>query len=198
MLANFNPRSPCGERLFALILPLSIIPFQSTLPVWGATGTGLRKRTRVRFQSTLPVWGATKYEQIIKSHAYISIHAPRVGSDGESRRFECSLPYFNPRSPCGERQDVVWPELRSKVISIHAPRVGSDVQGSAVVMRHINFNPRSPCGERRVTGQNLVAINRFQSTLPVWGATIIICSAFRGRNDFNPRSPCGERRWGSR
>ena len=34
----FNPRSPCGERRqFPVILPIST-RFQSTLPVWGATG----------------------------------------------------------------------------------------------------------------------------------------------------------------
>ena len=58
-ILNFNPRSPCGER--PLILPILKLPiqFQSTLPVWGATGrTKLTSTARI-FQSTLPVWGAT-------------------------------------------------------------------------------------------------------------------------------------------
>ena len=36
---NFNPRSPCGERLyFPASAPWKRRVFQSTLPVWGATG----------------------------------------------------------------------------------------------------------------------------------------------------------------
>ena len=34
-----------------------------------------------RFQSTLPVWGATGGYGFITHHVSISIHAPRVGSD---------------------------------------------------------------------------------------------------------------------
>ena len=57
--------------------------------------------------------------------------------------------YFNPRSPCGERQ--VWCFVFGCVlcISIHAPRVGSDARFFSI--------------------QYSAGI--FQSTLPVWGAT---------------------------
>ena len=57
---------------------------------------------------------------------WISIHAPRVGSDCLEGRVEYDARYFNPRSPCGERR--CW--------------------YSALVLC-IYFNPRSPCGERR-------------------------------------------------
>ena len=56
----------------------------------------------------------------------ISTHAPRAGSDAACCVARSINPYFNPRSPCGERRlycrflQAVW-----------------------------NFNPRSPCGERR-------------------------------------------------
>ncbi len=56
---DFNPRSPCGERLAPAISGSASTPFQSTLPVWGATGT----------------------EGDERNQAIISIHAPRVGSD---------------------------------------------------------------------------------------------------------------------
>ena len=81
-----------------------IIKFQSTLPVWGATETYLKKRLGVGvFQSTLPVWGATGVLPLEREPQCISIHAPRVGSDHDAL-------------PSGVRQ----------LISIHAPRVGSD------------------------------------------------------------------------
>ncbi|SCI69850.1 Uncharacterised protein [uncultured Clostridium sp.] len=83
----------------------------------------------------------------------ISIHAPRVGSDG----------------------DETYYSVRLFQISIHAPRVGSDparcpstpaapqfqstlpVWGATIRIKHRyykinNFNPRSPCGERRGLG----------------------------------------------
>ena len=34
---NFNPRSPCGERLTSCAFGILYRLFQSTLPVWGAT-----------------------------------------------------------------------------------------------------------------------------------------------------------------
>ena len=78
----FNPRSPCGERQKGSVEQLYFhAQFQSTLPVWGATGNPERGRT---------VEG-------------ISIHAPRVGSDDLRHTWKCFFPYFNPRSPCGER-----------------------------------------------------------------------------------------------
>ena len=38
---------------------------------------------------------------------HISIHAPRVGSDIKTAKTPSNLPYFNPRSPCGERPTLV-------------------------------------------------------------------------------------------
>ena len=35
--ADFNPRSPCGERRRSVPCTAKAGPFQSTLPVWGAT-----------------------------------------------------------------------------------------------------------------------------------------------------------------
>ena len=55
--------------------------FQSTLPVWGATGKTLPSSMLFIFQSTLPVWGATLRHTPALAQRGISIHAPRVGSD---------------------------------------------------------------------------------------------------------------------
>ena len=80
---------------------------------------------------------------------FISIHAPREGSDNYTfqqsvflNKFQSTLPargatflfweiqltrvYFNPRSPRGERPRKAMDELSKCVISIHAPREGSD------------------------------------------------------------------------
>ena len=79
---NFNPRSPCGERRRKFkALPVGM-EFQSTLPVWGATRWFVRSAIITEFQSTLPVWGATAcFCWGSARRGWISIHAPRVGSD---------------------------------------------------------------------------------------------------------------------
>ena len=81
--------------------------FQSTLPARGATlPSGWRNSPYNEFQSTLPARGATSGDTTMRVSKYISIHAPRTGSD---RR----------------RPMVIHPDA----ISIHAPRTGSDSCG---------------------------------------------------------------------
>ena len=80
---DFNPRSPCGERQIAKITAVDDSGFQSTLPVRGATAPIL---------TILP-------------YAFISIHAPRAGSDIGRGAIITRASYFNPRSPCGERRE---------------------------------------------------------------------------------------------
>ena len=79
--SDFNPRSPCGERLYTSPGSVIGLRFQSTLPVWGATRFVLLNLKKMLFQSTLPVWGATGGQTIRPAGDRISIHAPRVGSD---------------------------------------------------------------------------------------------------------------------
>ena len=127
---DFNPRSPCGERLDALRAAESVDVFQSTLPVWGATSDRFTVYFPPQFQSTLPVWGATLEYALLRASA------------GD----------FNPRSPCGERRSWHPAGQAPPGISIHAPRVGSDATCSCSCRRFCYFNPRSPCGERHQRG----------------------------------------------
>ena len=79
--SDFNPRSPCGERL-------GVVGVFSSLSI---------------FQSTLPLRGATPVFLFTASITMISIHAPLAGSDGFLCTKTCPICDFNPRSPCGER-----------------------------------------------------------------------------------------------
>ena len=147
----------------------------------------------MEFQSTLPGRGATLQTGIRRSHAEISIHAPREGSD--------------------DGGDGFTPE---QLISIHAPREGSDCCTTDEGCGTYYFNPRSPGGERRLWARGYKVIDRFQSTLPGRGATPYASTNFlhakisihapregsdpnglngsRSASNFNPRSPGGERR----
>ena len=59
--------------------------FQSTRPVWGATKGFIFYRRNNIFQSTRPVWGATTVEGNAVNLVVISIHAPRVGRDNTTK-----------------------------------------------------------------------------------------------------------------
>ena len=123
---NFNPRSPWGERQRAPVSRDPHLPFQSTLPVGGATqklragriirkisihaprgGSDAHRHSKLigsgKFQSTLPVGGATRLHRWDAVPQAISIHAPRGGSDGIVKKPVFAVPNFNPRSPWGER-----------------------------------------------------------------------------------------------
>ena len=94
-----------SDILLLLLLPLNLLRFQSTLPVGGATAKIFSKTAaKTKFQSTLPVGGATNSKSIRSAQRFISIHAPRGGSDIVYVRTDTELLYFNPRSPWGERQ----------------------------------------------------------------------------------------------
>ena len=60
-------------------------------------------RPSASFQSTLPVGGATGLAIGFIGLMMISIHAPRGGSDRGYPLTMPPSPYFNPRSPWGER-----------------------------------------------------------------------------------------------
>ena len=123
---------------------------------------------------------------------FISIHAPREGSDRGALSSRERVENFNPRSPRGERPDNLFllprlslfqstlpargatlagkPFAYYELISIHAPREGSDLLREGRTNKERNFNPRSPRGER-----------------PRWSRKTA------GSSHFNPRSPRGER-----
>ena len=192
---HFYPRSPRGER-------------PARWPTCTVCG---------RFLSTLPARGATALPYCGFAILYISIHAPREGSDGFSVALILTRYYFYPRSPRGERPMSGPPSPASTTISIHAPREGSDKarfpglsdisisihaprEGSddACNPRPTNskdFYPRSPRGERlRAETASCSHASAFLSTLPARGATLPSRCPAPGNSDFYPRSPRGERR----
>ena len=80
----FNPRAPCGARPMSSVFTLKWRKFQSTRPVWGATGRVLCWCRRGKYFNPRAPCGAR--------HQYL----------GESKKAK----YFNPRAPCGARRQI--------------------------------------------------------------------------------------------
>ena len=169
----FNPRSPCGERHLAARMQRPSHPFQSTLPVRGATSPHFqRNRAFAQFQSTLPVRGATP---------------------DDSRRYVCGSD-FNPRSPCGERPGFSPAVSRKASFQSTLPVRGATHVNRATDLA-IKFQSTLPvrgatytvdqfremftisihaprAGSDRFPAPCITVYFRFQSTLPVRGATV--------------------------
>ena len=148
-LQNFNPRTPCGVRPAAGIIPAVRWPFQSTHPLRGATRTPVREAPRRLFQSTHPLRGATA-----KIHK-----VSKLDTD------------FNPRTPCGVRHRKQKKSTILQQFQSTHPLRGATRNSCACCMTTRNFNPRTPCGVRPGIMQVQQAPAKFQSTHPLRGAT---------------------------
>ena len=126
----FNPRSPCGERLWYNYHQWGLYQFQSTL--------SLRRATYLLLGH-------------LRAFYPISIHALLAESDPQHDCFWPQICNFNPRSPCGERRFAGTRPGIPRHISIHALLAESDPRPPASVWNSLHFNPRSPCGERHRT-----------------------------------------------
>ena len=148
---NFNPRSPCGERLRpALTLGYSAHHFNPRSPC-GERRAPCRVFPAVFFT--------------------ISIHAPRAGSDVKYALDGRAADDFNPRSPCGERLSYASISLITHSFQSTLPVRGATSMHLAADLPLPQFQSTLPV--RGATSSLRPPINdlRFQSTLPVRGAT---------------------------
>ena len=123
----FNPRTPCGVRLPSIYTLTTPAEFQSTHPLRGATKAQTAPRSQSQISIHAPLAGCdfTTEKSSVESNN-ISIHAPLAGCDNKACTWEssnsisihaplagCDLLYpkakqfsedFNPRTPCGVRQ----------------------------------------------------------------------------------------------
>ena len=167
---HFNPRSPYGERLATAASRDAAVPFQSTLPLRGATAEDAVPPEPTTIFIHAPLTGATRNSRVMAAGSWISIHAPLTGSDYLSYVSRPASAHFNPRSPYGERRPLLW-----------APGPG------------IPFQSTLPYGERQVIRLAVSEADKFQSTLPLTGSDCNGACREISTFYFNPRSPYGER-----
>ena len=188
------------------------------------------------FQSTLPLRGATSATNLWHHACMISIHAPPAGSDCFGVSGLALFVYFNPRSPCGERRGTRAVRHRFQDFNPRSPcgeRPVRECALSVVVLFQSTLplrgaTPRpiitptssrfqstlplrgatkpsrrglyeegisihAPLAGSDDSGESARRIIGFQSTLPLRGATNIQFHLHWVSRNFNPRSPCGER-----
>ena len=124
----------------------------------------------------------------------ISIHAPREGRDSCAAvpgRL-CSA-YFNPRAPCGARQQLAADHGKLQAFQSTRPMRGAtSLKVRELALRQISIHAPH-AGRDWGDGYGWHISNLFQSTRPMRGATSCSPRLQMGRSDFNPRAPCGAR-----
>ena len=173
LVADFNPRSPHGERLELAKAQIATEEISIHAPRTGSDEvTAWQMQEFTSFQSTLPARGATFAQRL---HGGLGDFNPR-SPHGERPQCACVIGgwfAFQSTLPARGATVIVSVPYAPAVISIHAPRTGSDTTdgdaqapprkisihaprtGSDMaivfsVPSHTNFNPRSPHGERRI------------------------------------------------
>ena len=131
---DFNPRSPCGERLCVIKIDEQRVCISIHAPRVGSDEVPCsRPKCRTHFNPRSPCgerpFPENKFFQLLR----ISIHAPRVGSDCLLASGRLLQIYFNPRSPCGERQqrctDFSFASSAKRVFFCDILQIGRHLQG---------------------------------------------------------------------
>ena len=190
---DFNPRAPCGARLYQSDTCQEHNVFQSTRPLRGATRRPGRDAGRRRISIHAPLAGRDPQPAgAIFSFTDFNPRAPCGARPDTVPRVVLRCSYFNPRAPCGARLSSCHPsdgvllfqstrplrgatsdyttEERYSPISIHAPLAGRDAANAAFCL-FLAISIHAPLAGRDQ------------------GATRLD----NERLHFNPRAPCGAR-----
>ena len=124
--SNFNPRSPRGERRCRRRSLRGSFRFQPSLPSRGATLEDAKKARLEAISTLAPLAGSDPPLCLQYRHRAISTLAPLAGSDLVELLLIKLPGDFNPRSPRGERRQLLKPGGPPFLISTLAPLAGSD------------------------------------------------------------------------
>ena len=147
---NFNPRSPHGERQKC---PFCIRPLLYYFNPRSPHGERHKASINSRLSELISIHAPRTGSDVVSRYSRrrrltISIHAPRTGSDRWQVGLHVRQGYFNPRSPHGERQSLIFAEPVVLAFQSTLPARGATVEVLCRSRRFQHFNPRSPHGER--------------------------------------------------
>ena len=114
------------------------------------------------FQSTHSLRSATESIDGFNNRANVSIHALLAECDLNVPLLPLTISGFNPRTPCGVRQNRPrLPTRTEKFQSTHSLR-SATLNPVSHSIKGFRFNPRTPCGVRLVsvqTGLNRIPVS---------------------------------------
>ena len=125
-LQSFNPRTPCGVRLF--LFPCT--------------------RTPTQFQSTHSLRSATQKNARLGQLEQVSIHALLAECDTETGEWSCSQLRFQSTHSLRSATEMDRRLYDKVAVSIHALLAECDHLRCRLSKRNSRFNPRTPCGVR--------------------------------------------------
>ena len=169
--ADFNPRSPHGERLACEESQAVTIDFNPRSPHGERLLGGRAIFAAPHFNPRSPHGERLAPPTVSAPSAVISIHAPRTGSDvlcGNRWRETLRISIHAPRTGSDKADD--FPALVVR-ISIHAPRTGSDADDLRSRIRKRGFQSTLPARGATTSATRPHPRHAFQSTLPARGAT---------------------------
>ena len=168
---DFNPRPPCGGRLFVGgYAKREISHFNPRPPCGGRPYIAVKGAIQYYFNPRPPCGGRLCCGNLGKA-LRISIHGPRVGADVVNTSTAVVVSVFQSTAPVWGPTPEYVGILHHTDISIHGPRVGADTS----------------------TRKRFLGGPTFQSTAPVWGPTTTGKRLYSAQDHFNPRPPCGGR-----
>ena len=170
-LQSFNPRTPCGVRLFLFPCTRTPTQFQSTHSLRSATlFFHARHHHHRSFNPRTPCGVRLSSLKESSKKSRVSIHALLAECDLFCGQACAVSDGFNPRTPCGVRPAIGQSgnraigfqsthSLRSAtnpgcrmtncyLVSIHALLAECDIQRGTNPATINRFNPRTPCGVR--------------------------------------------------
>ena len=192
----FNPRAPCGARLFFERIPHLYRHISTHAPLAGRDhcrpqgrhtgGTNFNPRapcgarpnagnwtiTDEGFQPTRPLRGATERAMNgILRKLDISTHAPLAGRDDGAFLRWSSEQKFQPTRPLrGATSDLIQATQITN-ISTHAPLAGRDLDATNAKIKDAKFQPTRPLRGATIAVDDILDNPRFQPTRPLRGAT---------------------------
>ena len=146
-----------------------------------------------RFQSTHSLRSATAPggQELFSQH--VSIHALLAECDLDVNTTCTTLTGFNPRTPCGVRQNARRTALPCELVSIHALLAECDSFPPLLRTCPFRFNPRTPCGVRQVNGLCITYAPEVSIHALLAECDKSNFGWVKGHESFNPRTPCGVR-----
>ena len=192
--ANFNPRSPHGERLTVEPQNGQGYDFNPRSP-HGERRNKAWQAVRAKGISThAPRTGSDATYTGICQGSGISTHAPRTGSDFDLFFAHAVNGRFQPTLPARGATDINASAIVHERISTHAPRTGSDVLSDKSYQYTTAISTHAPrTGSDRYHFFRRLS-NVISTPAPRTGSDEDETRHAATSGNFNPRSPHGERR----